>query len=274
MMLIAQISDFHIKARGKIAYRVVDTASCLAQAVAAVAALDPAPDIVVATGDLTDFGRPEEYALLRELLAPLPCPVYLIPGNHDEREAMRRAFAGDGYLPASGFLHYTIEDNPLRLVALDTVIPGEGGGRLCEERLRWLDHTLAAVPTRPTMIIMHHPPFSTGIAHMDRIGLSGAEAFARVLVRHPQVERVLCGHLHRSIQARIGTHAIASTAPSTAHQVALDLRVDGPSRFMMEPPGYQLHLWRPEIGIVSHTGVVGKFAGPYPFHDGGALIDG
>jgi 3',5'-cyclic-AMP phosphodiesterase len=273
-MLIAQISDFHIKARGKVAYRVVDTASCLARAVATVAALEPAPDIVVCTGDLADFGRPDEYGLLRELLAPLKPPIYLIPGNHDEREAMRRAFAGEGYLPAEGFLHYVVEDHPLRLVALDTVIPGEAGGRLCEERLGWLDRTLTAAPERPTMVIMHHPPFATGIAHMDRIGLDGAASFAAVLGRHPQVERVLCGHLHRAIQARIGSHAIASTAPSTAHQVALDLRADGPSRFMMEPPGYQLHLWRPGTGVVSHTGVIGKFAGPYPFHDGGGLIDG
>jgi 3',5'-cyclic-AMP phosphodiesterase len=273
-MLIAQISDFHIKARGQIAYRVVDTAACLRAAVAAIAALDPKPDIVVATGDLTDFGRPDEYALLRELLAPLEQPVYLIPGNHDERDAMRRAFADGGYFPGQGFLHYVVEDYPLRLVALDTVIPGEGGGRLCDERLGWLDRTLAAAPRRPTLIIMHHPPFATGIAHMDRIGLVGAAEFANILSRHPQVERVLCGHLHRAIQARIGAHAIASTAPSTAHQVALDLSPDGPSRFMMEPPGYQLHLWRPESGVVSHTAVIGDFAGPYPFHDGGGLIDG
>jgi Icc protein len=273
-MLIAQITDFHIKARGKIAYRVVDTASCLTAAVAALGALDPAPDIVVATGDLTDFGRPEEYELLRELLAPLRIPLYLIPGNHDEREAMRQAFAGDGYLPAAGFLHYTVEDHPLRLVALDTVIPGEAGGRLCDERLGWLERTLAAAPRRPTAIIMHHPPFATGIAHMDRIGLDGAGKFAALLGRHRQVERVLCGHLHRAIQARIGDHAVASTAPSTAHQVALDLRPDGPPRFVMEPPGYQLHLWRAETGMVSHTAVIGRFAGPYPFHDGGGRIDG
>ena len=273
-MLIAQITDFHIKARGQVAYRVVDTAACLAAAVAALAALDPKPDLVVATGDLTDFGRPEEYALLQELLAPLAMPVYLIPGNHDEREGLRRAWRGDGYLPAQGFLHYTVEDQPLRLVALDTVIAGEPGGRLCAERLGWLDRTLAADPSRPTLIIMHHPPFATGIAHMDAIGLDGAEAFAAVLARHPQVERVLCGHLHRSIQARIGRHAIASTAPSTAHQVALDLSSDGPSAFMMEPPGYQLHLWRPETGVVTHTAVIGDFAGPYPFFEDGALIDG
>ena len=266
-MLIAQISDFHLKTGGKVTYRVVDTAACLARAVATVVALDPVPDIVVATGDLTDAGRPEEYALLRELLAPLPQPVYLIPGNHDERDAMRRAFADAPYLPASGFLHYTIEDHPLRLVALDTLLPGAAGGHLCDRRLRWLDDALAAAPERPTLIIMHHPPFVTGIAYMDRMGLSGADGFAAILSRHPQVERVLCGHVHRSIQAPIGAHAIASTVPGTAHQMALDLRAAGPSRFMMEPPGYQLHLWRPGAGIVSHTGVIGSFAGPYPFRD-------
>jgi 3',5'-cyclic AMP phosphodiesterase CpdA len=272
-MLIAQITDFHIKARGRIAYRVVDTAGCLAAAVATLAALDPRPDAVVATGDLTDFGRPAEYALLRELLAPLAMPVYLIPGNHDEREAMREAFAGDGYLPASGFLNYSVDLGPLRLVALDTVVPGTAGGLVCAERLDWLDRTLAAAPDQPTLVIMHHPPFATGIAHMDAIGLAGADGFAAVAACHPQIERVLCGHLHRPIQALLPGRIMASTAPSTAHQVALDLRPDGPSAFMMEPPGYQLHLWRPGTGLVSHTGVIGAFAGPYPFHEDGGLID-
>ena len=272
-MLIAQITDFHIKARGKIAYRVVDTAACLAAAVDAVAALDPAPDLIVATGDLTDFGRPEEYALLQELLAPLKQPIYVIPGNHDDREAMRRAFRGDDYLPRSGFLNYAVEDLPLRLVALDTLIAGESGGELDDERLAWLDRTLAQAPDRPTLIIMHHQPFATGIVAMDRIGCAGGDKFAALLARHPQVERVLCGHLHRSIQTRLGRHAIVSTAPSTAHQVPLDLRPDAPLSFVMEPPGYQLHLWRPDSGFVSHTAVIGRYAGPYAFWENGAQID-
>jgi len=272
-MIIAQITDFHIKARGQIAYRVVDTARCLARAVAALTALDPRPDAVVATGDLTDFGRPDEYELLRELLKPLAMPLYLIPGNHDDREALRHAFRGDGYLPRSGFLHYAIDEHPLRIVALDTVVPGEPGGLVCADRLAWLDETLSAQPNRPTVIIMHHPPFRTGIAHMDEMGLRGASGFAAVVSRHAQVERVLCGHLHRPIEARIGPHTIASTAPSTAHQVALDLRANASSAFVMEPPGYQLHLQDPDGGIVSHTALIGDFAGPYPFHENGKLID-
>ena len=271
-MLIAQISDFHLRKRGKLTYGVVDTASCLAAAVAALAALDPPPDFVVATGDLTESGRVHEYALLREILAPLRMPVYVIPGNHDEREALRQAFASDGYLPAQGFCHYAVDHQALRLVALDTIIPGEAGGHLCDERLRWLERQLAAAPARPTLIIMHHPPFRTGIAHMDTMGLAGAEPFAALLTRHPQVERVLCGHLHRSIQARVGAHALASTAPSTAHQMALDLRPGGASAYVMEPPGYQLHLWRADGAFVSHTGVIGDFGGPHPFPTSQAML--
>ena len=266
-MIIAQITDFHLTAFGRHAYRGVDTAACLALAVAQLAALDPAPDCVVATGDLTESGRPEEYELLRDLLAPLHAPVYLIPGNHDDREALRRAFADKPYIPAVGFLDYVVDAHAVRLVALDTLVPGRSGGHLEKERLERLDRTLAEARHRPTAIIMHHPPFRTGIAHMDAIGLDGAEAFAAVLARHPQVQRVLCGHLHRAIQTVLAPGAIASTAPSTAHQVRLDLRPDGPADYILEPPGYQLHVWDEGGACVSHTGSIGGFDGPYPFHE-------
>jgi 3',5'-cyclic AMP phosphodiesterase CpdA len=107
---------------------------------------------------------------------------------------------------------------------------------------------------------------------MDRIGLANADALHAIVQRHPQVERVLCGHLHRPIQVRwAGT--LASTAPSPAHQVALDLAEDAPSQFVMEPPAYQLHRWHPGTGLVSHTAYVGAFDGPYPFYEAGGLID-
>jgi Icc protein len=264
-MLIAQISDLHIREPGNLAYGRVDTASFLGRCVDHLLALDPAPDIVVATGDLVDGGQPGEYEHLRRLLAPLPMPVFLIPGNHDEREALRTACGDRGYFPRLGFLNYVVEAYPVRLVALDTVIPGEARGTLCEERLAWLDRTLAAAPERPTIVLMHHPPFATGIAHMDALGLDSGDRLAAVIADHRQVERILCGHLHRSIQVRFARTTLASTAPSTAHQVALDLRGGAPAQFVMEPPGYQLHLWRAETGIVSHTVVIGEFPGPFPF---------
>src|SRR2546428_651295 len=156
-------------------------------------------------------------------------------------------------------------------VALDTLVPGQVGGLLCEERLGWLAARLAEAPDRPTVIFMHHPPFVTGIAYMDGHGLANAREFAEVVRRHPQLERVVCGHLHRPIQARVGG-TLASTAPSTAHQVALDLGDGNPLMFTMEPPACLLHVWRPDTGLVSHTSYIGDFDGPYLFSDGSKVV--
>jgi 3',5'-cyclic AMP phosphodiesterase CpdA len=231
---------------------------------------------VLITGDLVDRGSDAEYELLAQLIAPLSTqghlPVYLIAGNHDERDALRRNFPAHTYLRQwAPFVQYAIDAHALRIVALDTVIPGQGGGLVCAERLDWLNRTLSQAPEQPTVIIMHHPPFVTGIGHMDRVGLDNSDALEAVVRRHPQVERVLCGHLHRSIQARFGG-TVASTCPSTAHQVALDLSSPSPDNFVMEPPGYQLHYWNGKQ-LVTHTAVLGDFAGPYPVRTAGKLSD-
>lgn len=270
-MLIAQITDLHIRRPGQKAYRMVETDRYLPPAIEALNALVPRPDVVLITGDATDFGRPDEYATLAALLAPLEIPWYLIPGNHDDRQAMRDAFPGHDYLGRKGFIQYAIERFPLRLLALDTLVPGGSRGELCAERLDWLAARLAEQPERPTLIFMHHPPFATGIAHMDAIGLTGAAALEAIIRDHPNVERIICGHVHRTIFQRFaGT--IASCCPSVAHQVALDLRDDAPSAFVMEPPGYHLHLWR-EGEFITHQAMLGDYSGPYPFHEGGDLID-
>jgi 3',5'-cyclic-AMP phosphodiesterase len=277
-MLVAQITDTHILARGKIfhsphraippevspAYSRIDTGAHLSHAIGVLNALDPRPDIIVVTGDLTDHGGAEEYVHLREILAAAQVPVYVIPGNHDTREGVRAAFADDGYLPRAGFLQYTVDAGALRIVALDTHVPGSHDGELCAERLDWLDRTLAAAPARPTLVMMHHPPFATGIEHMDRHALRDPASFATVIARHPQIERILCGHLHRTIDRRFaGT--VAGTAPATAHQLLLDLTEGSPAYFTFEPPGYQLHLWR-HGSLVTHTALFGDWPGPFPYH--------
>ncbi|MGQ0677319.1 MAG: phosphodiesterase [Rhodospirillales bacterium] len=258
-MLIAQITDTHIKRAGELIYNRVDTLPMLEAAVAHLRRLDPQPDIVLATGDLADSGHSEEYARLRAALAPLRQPVYVIPGNHDERGALRAAFADHAYLPQSGeHLNYTIEHLPVRLVALDTLIPGEVGGRMDPARCRWLDQRLKEAPDKPTVVVMHHPPVTVGIEHLDDYRLQGAGEFGAVLARHPQVERVVCGHAHRAMALRWrGT--VVTVCPSTAHQFALDFRPGAPPIFTLEPPGFQLHDWRPGVGLVTHTVCVGDF---------------
>jgi len=273
-MLIAQVTDMHVKADGRLAYGRVDTAGMLAACVDHLLHLGRQPDLVLFTGDLVDFGRADEYSLLRRLLAPLSVPFYLLPGNHDDRERLREAFPEHRYLRQwAPFVQYVIDAWPLRIIALDTLVPGELHGRLCAERLAWLDAQLTAAPDRPALVAMHHPPFATLIGHMDDIGLEGREEFARLIARHRQVERIVCGHLHRPIEARVGG-VVTSTCPSPAHQVALDLRPDAPPAFMMEPPACQLHQWSPDAGVISHTSFIGRYAGPYPFFEAdGTLLD-
>lgn len=271
--LLAQVTDMHIKAGGKLSYRVVDTEASLARCVEHLIKLPQVPDAVLFTGDLTDFGRPEEYDNLARLLERLTMPVFLMPGNHDDPDQMRRKFALHAYLrQRTGKLDYLIDDFPVRIVALDSTVHTKPYGALTEAQLRWLDETLGGAPDKPTIVALHHPPFWTGIGHMDEQPLTNPAALEAVIARHPNVERVLAGHLHRSIVKRFGG-TIASTSPSPSHQVALDLADDAASRFVMEPPGFQLHLWRDGVGVVSHTVAVGEFAGPYPFYAGGQLID-
>ncbi|ANY14487.1 phosphodiesterase [Bordetella pseudohinzii] len=272
-MLIAQITDLHIRMPGQKAYRVVETDRYLPPAIKALNALAPAPDVVIISGDLTDFGRPAEYHYLRDMLAALRMPYYLMPGNHDAREQLRESFPEHGYLRQGGaFTQYTVEHLPLRLIMLDTVVPMQSHGMLCDERLAWLEARLLEAPDRPTVIAMHHPPFKTGIAHMDRIGLlQGADALETLVRRHANIERIICGHLHRSIFQRFGA-TLASTCPSPAHQVVLDLRPEGPAAFNLEPPAYHLHHWR-DGRLLTHHAYIGEYPGPYPFHENGELID-
>ena len=259
-MIVAQITDLHVVGHGQLCQGRVATNAQLQEAVAHLNGLDPRPDVVLATGDLTDHGTAEEYRALREILAELLPPLYVIPGNHDHRDVFLEAFADHAYLPRPGapFAHYVIDDYPVRLVGLDTTVPGQHDGVVCDERLAWLDRTLHAAPTRPTLIFMHHPPFRTGIRWVDAIGLHGGRKMAEMVARHTQVERVACGHIHRPIQVAWGG-TIASTAPSTSHaQVALALTETRGFDFayVLEPRAIQLYVRDPGYGFVSHVSYV------------------
>jgi 3',5'-cyclic AMP phosphodiesterase CpdA len=265
-MLIAQITDLHVRPRGLASNRVVETNMLTERAIDALVALRPRPDVVLITGDLTECGLVAEYEQLKAVLRRLDLPYHMVPGNHDRRENLRQVFADRREVVTDKeFVQFVIDDYPVRLIGLDTVVPGKGEGALCPRRLEFLAQALAQAPDKPTVIFMHHPPFECGIVHMDRIRLiEGADRLAEIVGRYRNVERILCGHHHRPIQT-LFAGTLASIAPGVAHQVALDLSDDHEGALVFEPPAYQLHRYRPETGIVSHTAYVERFAGPYPF---------
>ncbi len=266
-VLIAQISDLHIKPPGALAYGRVDTASALERCVAALNAFTPKPDLVVISGDLADTAIAEEYEYLKRLLAPLKLPFVGIPGNHDSRELMRAAFPRVAYAFPAGPLNQRVEIGGLDLVLLDSSVPGRPHGELDAPTLQWLEATLASSPDRPALLFLHHPPFKTGIWHMDRQFLLNAGELAAVVKRHPRTQLIAAGHIHRAILTMFA--GIPSTiCPAPNHAVDLDLAELREPSFKVEPPAFHLHTWFPGEGfgsVVTHQVPVGNFDGPHPF---------
>ena len=259
-MIVVQLSDPHVVQQDTLLKGRVDTNGLLAQAVRRVLRLRPLPDRVWITGDLVATGRPEEYDALRALISPLTMPLHLLPGNHDDRDLLRAMFPDHDYFPRQGkFLHYVIETEPLRMIGLDTVIPGAVGGEMCVERLDWLEARLAEAPGRPTVIFMHHPPFELGLP-IDSSLCRNGEALEKLVSRHPNIQRIGIGHVHRCIQ-RVWGGTLACVCPSTAHQFLLEFEETEAIRYGLEPPGFLLHHWRGRHPPATHFIPSGEFPG-------------
>lgn len=250
-MLIAQLSDLHVTADPN-----DEAARALRRAVSHLLALPALPDLVLITGDCTEHGEEAEYATFRALTGPLPMPVYAVPGNHDQRAPMLLALGQPGTQGLDGFMQYVVDAGPLRLIGLDTHLPGQDAGELCETRLNWLGEKLGQAPERPCVIFMHHPPALSGLKVMDGIGLRDPQAFEALIARHPNVERVLAGHLHMAITRRCGG-TLLMTAPGTRHTWLPDLGHPERLSVQLQSPACLLHSWTPGAGLVSFTSVIG-----------------
>src|SRR4051812_34083760 len=234
-LLIAQLSDPHIGAD----WAGQDPVEGLDAAVRAIDTLEPRPVAVVVSGDLAETGADAEYEQVRALVAPLDLPLYVLPGNCDDRATLRRHFN----LPGVGAepVQYVADLDSLRLVVLDSTRPGEDGGELGAERLAWLEAALNDAADVATVIALHHPPIVTGIPAMDAIGLPAGDrrALAAVVARHPQVRRIVAGHVHRTIVANLDGCAVLAV-PSSYTQFTLDFRAPGLS-ISREPAGIAVH---------------------------------
>jgi 3',5'-cyclic AMP phosphodiesterase CpdA len=253
-MLIAQITDIHL------GFEPNNPAEFnrkrLDQTLRTLAAMTPQPDLLLATGDLADTGDDEvSYRRLKAAFAACQIPTWFCMGNHDSREPFLKQFPGVG--SADGFVQYSIEDYPLRILVLDTLEVGRHGGGFCETRAGWLRDRLAEQPQRPTLLVLHHPPIDTGLSWMNED--PDAEWVGRlrsVVEGQEHVVGMITGHLHRAVVTSWAGTTLA-VCPSTAPQVALDLDTidpdlpDGRPMIVADPPAYAIHVWNGEQ-LVSH----------------------
>ena len=243
--LLAQISDTHVRADD-----MGVAAGKLKKALAQAA--DYRVDAILLTGDLVNDERAEEYEALSRALMNPPAPLYLMPGNHDERTRLRDLFPGHSYLPRAGNLSYAIDQFPVRVVVVDQIVPGETHGLLTEAGAAWLDQTLAAAPDKPTIVALHHPPFLTHDLLFDNIGLRDADLLASIIAKHAQVIRVICGHHHRVAFGQIA-HAPVIIAPSTSWVYGIAMYPEQPiAPRTDEQTGWMLHAWTERGGCASH----------------------
>jgi 3',5'-cyclic AMP phosphodiesterase CpdA len=253
-MLFAHISDFHVFSDRPETKQVrLDATAAARGIVADIARFRPALDAVIFTGDLTDGGSARDYALLADILAPIRAPVVVVPGNHDKREALRAAFSGRLPFEASGFLNYEIRLGGLRVLALDTLIEGRTEGALERESLDWLSARLARPHDGPTLIAMHHPPFPSGIAPLDRMALVGGRAEMAEMVRSCKAPlAILAGHIHRPYKA-FWNGAYCAVGGSPAFQVGLDLAAGEHEPGVVDEP-YAYYVYRVEFdgGLAAH----------------------
>ena len=264
-LVIAQITDLHIKPPGELAYRRVDTALALTRVIAQLKKMRPRPAVVVATGDLVDGPSEAAYAHLDRLLAPLDLPLAAIPGNHDDRDLLRRVFPGQRYAQPSGAANLHLALEALDLFLLDSSVPGKPHGHLDRATLSWLDVSLASSTARPALVFLHHPPFATGITHMDRQNLQNARDLAAVVTSHPRVRLMAAGHVHRAV-ATVFAGVAATICPAPNHAVDLDLLDEHAPAFHIEPPAFHLHAWFPggRFGrLVTHLVPIGSFERGY-----------
>lgn len=266
-MLIAQISDTHIVERGQKTLGVAPMEQNLERVIDHINKLNTPPDVVLLTGDVSEGGTLDQTINAARILENLNFPLYVIPGNHDTRRSLWSVFQEKECPSRLGeFIVCVIEDFDIRLIGLDTTIADAAGGELCDARLAWLETTLSKQPTRPTIIFMHHPPQQCGVLETDVDGFTGAKKLVTIVRKYPNIERILCGHIHLSTHTRWhGT--VVSTAPSIGMRLALDLTMKKPSAFFLDEPAYQIHHWTKQNRLVTHTVRVGEDDGPYPFED-------
>ncbi|MBV2366765.1 metallophosphoesterase [Streptomonospora nanhaiensis] len=252
MFTLAHISDLHVDGGPRARERV-------GRVMAYLDAFAGTLDAVVATGDLTDHGTPEELEEARALLSGR-LPVLTCPGNHDVpkegRAPYRRVLLGGAPQPhnVEAPLNTVHRTGRGTVVLVDGTLPGEGGGRLAPETLEWLEAVLAESAGVPVVLALHHPPVPLHMPAVDGIGLANAADLAAVLERHPQVAALLCGHAHTPAATLFAGRPLLA-APATVWTAPLPWE-DAERVYAAHPPMVAFHVVGDDGRVTSHFRVV------------------
>jgi len=266
-MLIIQITDTHIVLPNKKAYGIAETANNLIHCVEAINSLEPKPDVVLVTGDISNNGQHQQLSYAKTILDKLNAPYFVVPGNHDSRDGIRDIF-GNLACPTSGdnFINYVIDQFEIRLIAMDSTIPEKSGAEICVKRAAWLDQQLEQNPEKPTIIFMHHPPVKCSVLETDEDGFIGADRLGDIVERYACIKAILCGHIH--LQAHINwRNTIISIAPSMQMRLMLDLTMQKKSQFYLDKPAFQMHYWTADKKLISYPVLVHDKEKPYSFEN-------
>lgn len=228
---VVQITDIHLFADPNQELEGTTTAQSFAAVLKQVKQLQPQPNLLLLTGDLSQDETPEAYWQLRNMLSPLSIPTYWIPGNHDNLPVMQQILNQEPI-----FTHKIWQLGGWQFIMLNCALPGRIDGELSPQSLEWLEQQLQIASNCPTLIALHHPPLPIGSAWLDRINLRNSEDLFAVLERHPQVRLTIFGHIHQEFeQERHGINYLGT--PSTCIQ----FKPKSPN-YALEPslPGFRL----------------------------------
>ncbi len=225
---ILHLSDTHFVGDGELLHERIDSDKNLAELFEGFARSNSRPEAIVFTGDLADTGRDDAYARLRALVEPaaeaLGAQVIWVMGNHDERVAFRRGLL-DQVADDSEPVDRVFDINGLRIIALDSTVPGHHHGEISEEQLTWLADVLSTPAPDGTLIALHHPPVPSPLGLLALVELKDQDRLAEV-IRGTDVRGILGGHLHYSTNSMFAGVPV-SVASATCYTQDLTVAYPG-----------------------------------------------
>jgi len=240
---IAQITDCHLPSDPNMDYRGIYPYANLQQLMGKV--IDWNPDLLVATGDLSEDGSSASYTALQKFFLPLQIPVLALPGNHDDAVLLDKVFPGSPIDSVQVSTH-----GNWQIIRLNSCLPGKPHGELAAATLSGLKVILEQDAGRPRLLAVHHQPLEVGSPWIDKYRMFESQAFLELIDQHEDIKAVVWGHVHQVFDLyRNGTAMLGS--PSSAIN-----SLPGAPKFTADPAGPAFRWLELGVGGALKTGIV------------------